>query len=101
MTHVKRGSEIMGVCGGFQMLGKEITDPQHVETGGSSKGFGLLEVETELFAHKKTVQVRARSLRESWGYECLVEGYEIHMGATRGAKDIPPCFGILSNQDKP
>ncbi len=100
MTNLKRGSEIVGVCGGFQMLGKEITDPQHVETGGSSKGFGLLEVETELLAHKKTVQVRARSLRVSWGHDCLVEGYEIHMGATKGVKDLPSCFEILSNQEK-
>lgn len=98
MAHVQRGSEVMGVCGGFQMLGKEITDPQHVETGGSSKGLGLLEVETELLAYKKTVQVRARSLLESWGHECLVEGYEIHMGATRGAKSIPSCFRILTDQ---
>ncbi|MDH3503020.1 MAG: cobyric acid synthase [Nitrospirota bacterium] len=98
LTHVQRGGEIMGVCGGFQMLGKEITDPQHVETGGSSKGLGFLQVKTELLAHKKTVQVRARSLLESWGYECLVEGYEIHMGATKGAKSIPSCFRVLTGQ---
>lgn len=98
MAHVKRGNEMMGVCGGFQMLGKEITDPQHVETGGSTKGFGLLEVETELLAHKKTVQVRARSLPESWGHEYLVKGYEIHMGDTRTVNPIPPCFRILNGQ---
>lgn len=101
MAHVQRGNEIVGVCGGFQMLGKEITDPQHVETGGSSKGFGLLEVETELLAHKKTVQVRARSLLESWGHECPVEGYEIHMGATRTLDLIPSCFRILTSQTPP
>ncbi|MCA9499745.1 MAG: cobyric acid synthase, partial [Nitrospira sp.] len=94
MRQVQRGGEIVGVCGGFQMLGKEITDPQHVETGGSSKGLGFLEVETELLADKTTVQVRAGSLLESWGLECLVEGYEIHMGATRGIKSIPSCFRI-------
>ncbi len=98
MTHVRRGSELVGVCGGFQMLGKEITDPQYVETGGSLKGLGFLEVETELLAHKKTLQVRARSLLESWGHESLVEGYEIHMGVTRGTKSIPSCFRILTNQ---
>ena len=98
MAHVQRGNEIVGVCGGFQMLGKEITDPQHVETGGSSKGFGLLEVETELLAHKKTVQVRARSLPESWGHEYPVEGYEIHMGDTRFVNPIPSCFRILTGQ---
>ncbi|PJA78006.1 MAG: cobyric acid synthase, partial [Nitrospirae bacterium CG_4_9_14_3_um_filter_51_5] len=98
MTHAQRGGEIIGVCGGFQMLGNEITDPQHVETGGSSNGLGFLEVETKLLAHKKTVQVRARCLPGAWGHECLVEGYEIHMGATRNARPIPPCFRILTNQ---
>ncbi|HBP87412.1 MAG TPA: cobyric acid synthase [Nitrospirales bacterium] len=101
MTHVQRGGELMGICGGFQMLGNEINDPSHVETGGSSKGFGLLEVSTELLAHKKTVQVCARALLGSWGHDCLVEGYEIHMGVTKSSQDIPSCFGILPNQKKP
>ncbi|MEJ2230675.1 MAG: cobyric acid synthase [Nitrospirales bacterium] len=98
MAHVQRGGEIMGVCGGFQMLGKAIMDPKHVETGGSSKGLGLLNVVTELLPQKKTVQVRARSLLGSWGHECLVEGYEIHMGTTRREKATSPCFRILSGQ---
>ncbi len=85
----------MGICGGFQMLGNTIADPQHVETGGSSKGLGLLDVETELLASKETVQVRARSLLWPLGDECLVEGYEIHMGVTTRAKTLQPCFQIL------
>ena len=101
MAHMHRGGEMMGVCGGFQMLGNTITDPQHVETGGSSKGFGLLDVETELLSHKSTVQVRAHSLAEFWYHECLVEGYEIHMGTTTRAKMTSPCFRILPNHDKP
>jgi adenosylcobyric acid synthase len=101
MAHVQRGGEIIGVCGGFQMLGKAIMDPQHVETGGSSNGLGLLEVETELLPQKKTVQVRARSLPGAWDHECLVEGYEIHMGATRREKTTPPCFRILTGQPRP
>ena len=56
------------------MLGHEITDPQKVETGGSSKGFGLIDVETELLTHKTTTQVRAHSLPDFWGHESLVEG---------------------------
>jgi adenosylcobyric acid synthase len=97
MAHVHRGGEMMGVCGGFQMLGNTITDPQHVEAGGSSKGFGLLAVETELLAHKSMVQVRAYALAEFWDHECLVEGYEIHMGMTTRAKMTPPCFRIFPN----
>jgi len=100
MAHMDRGGEMMGVCGGFQMLGNTITDPQHVETGGSSKGLGLLDVETELLAHKSTVQVRAHSLSEFWDHECLVEGYEIHMGTTTRAKMTLPCFRILPNHDQ-
>ncbi len=80
------------------MLGKNINDPSHVETGGMSKGLGLLDVETELLASKKTVQVRARTLAESWAHDCLVEGYEIHMGRTTRAKTISACFRILTNQ---
>jgi len=99
MAHVKRGGEMMGVCGGFQMLGNEINDPQHVETGGSSKGLGLLDVETELLPHKETRQVRARFILGPWDHECPVEGYEIHMGVTIRAEGVSPCFEIISDTE--
>jgi adenosylcobyric acid synthase len=98
-SHAHRGGEIMGICGGFQMLGSMIADPQHVETGGSSKGLGLLEVETELLASKKTVQVRARSLSGFGNHGCLVEGYEIHMGVTVRDNRALPCFEIISHSE--
>jgi len=101
MAHVHRGAEMMGVCGGFQMLGNTITDPQNVETGGAAKGLGLLDVETELLLYKETMQVRARSLLGPWDHACPVEGYEIHMGLTRRAKTIPSCFRILTNSAQP
>ncbi len=101
MTHVQRGGEILGICGGFQMLGNAITDPQHVETGGSSKGLGLLDLETELKSHKATVQVRAQSLAGFLGHECMVEGYEIHMGCTTRARTVSPCFQILLDEAQP
>jgi adenosylcobyric acid synthase len=92
-----QGGEIVGVCGGFQMLGKEITDPGHVETGGCSKGLGLLDVQTELLPHKTTVQVQARSLNKYGESACQVEGYEIHMGVTTRANGVVPCFEIVSD----
>ncbi|MEC4681422.1 MAG: cobyric acid synthase [Nitrospirota bacterium] len=95
-SHAHRGGEIMGICGGFQMLGKNINDPSHVETGGMSKGLGLLDVETELVASKKTVQVRARALLGAWDHEWLVEGYEIHMGVTERSQKTSPCFEFIS-----
>ena len=81
------------------MLGKEITDPQHVETGGSLKGIGLLDINTELVMQKKTVQVRAHPLHLGPDARCVVEGYEIHMGVTTSAPGILPCFGIVSQGD--
>jgi adenosylcobyric acid synthase len=81
----------------FQMLGKEITDPGHVETGGCSKGLGLLDVQTELLPHKTTVQVQARSLNRYGESACQVEGYEIHMGVTTRGNGVVPCFEIVSD----
>jgi adenosylcobyric acid synthase len=96
--HVAGGGEIVGVCGGFQMLGNELTDPQHVETGGSANGIGLLDVKTELISHKTTIQVHAHSQTELLGSECLVEGYEIHMGITTRGTTVFPCFQILPDE---
>ncbi len=98
MAHGQSGGEIVGICGGFQMLGNVIKDPQHVETGGSSKGLGLLEVETELYPSKKTVQVHANTILGAWDHECLIEGYEIHVGVTTREETVFPCFQILSEK---
>ena len=98
--HVKRGGEIVGVCGGFQMLGIEITDPQEVETGGSMNGLGLLGMRTELVAEKKTAQVRAYPLHlDSAMLPSVVEGYEIHMGVTSSDQGVLPCFKIIAQGD--
>ncbi len=99
ITHVREGGEMMGICGGFQMLGNKIDDPKHLETGGSSTGLGLLDVETELLAHKKTVQVHARSLFGSFDHDCQVEGYEIHMGLTVRGNRVLPSFEIFSHSE--
>jgi len=100
-AHVQRGGELLGICGGFQMLGATISDPYHVETGGSSKGFELLDVETELLSQKKTEQVCAQVLSEFMDQPCLVEGYEIHMGVTIRRKTVPPCFHIFRDDREP
>ena len=99
-THEQQRWEIIGICGGFQMLGKEISDPHHVETGGLSKGLGLLEMETKMVPHKQTEQVRARTIEKSWGHESVVQGYEIHMGVTTRADAVSPCFQIFSDDGK-
>jgi len=96
--HVNRGGELVGVCGGYQMLGRAIADPHGVEAGGEMPGLGWLDVTTELLPHKRTVQVEARPL--CWDVSPgmaapMVRGYEIHMGQTRRGA-VHPCFRLVT-----
>lgn len=83
-AHVRRGGPVLGVCGGFQMLGNTIADPEGIE--GSSQtvaGLGLLDVDTVMGLHKQLSQVVGTHLPS--GAE--ISGYEIHIGETVG----PDC----------
>jgi adenosylcobyric acid synthase len=96
-SHVLRGGELVGICGGYQMLGEEIADPKGLERGGTSIGLGFLDVTTELDAPKICRQVRATSLLHSVEHLAPVRGYEIHMGRTsRGIAN--PCFQIEASE---
>ena len=84
----KAGTPVVGICGGYQILGKKILDPQRVESDKTEvEGLGLLNVITEFAAEKSTSQVRAQVtantglLAGAKGQE--ISGYEIHMGQTR------------------
>lgn len=81
------GCEIVGICGGFQMLGRQIADPHHIEAGGSSPGLGLLPVITEL-AKDKTLQRQEFTHLKSG---LPVTGYEIHHGRTETSAE--PVLG--------
>lgn len=79
----KKGIEIIGICGGFQMLGEVIKDPDGVESPYKEvKGLGLLETETVFYPEKITTQVSATYLKNS-AFNSLW-GYEIHKGITKG-----------------
>ena len=79
--HLRYGGRVMGICGGFQMLGRAVHDPSGVEdAAGSTAGFGLLDVETRLDPDK---QLRRVSGRLAFA-DAAVAGYEIHAGVTRG-----------------
>lgn len=83
-AHHRRGGRILGICGGFQMLGRSIADPGGVEgEAGTTEGLGYLEVETVLSPDKRLTRVSAR--HASSGLD--VAGYEIHLGRTTG----PDC----------
>ena len=84
-----RGVPVFGVCGGFQMLGDGISDPDGVEEGGSVRGMELLPVRTVLTGKKERRQA-AGAIPELPGVlgglmGCHYEGYEIHMGRTHRA----------------
>jgi adenosylcobyric acid synthase len=91
--HVASGRELVGICGGYQMLGRDILDPDGIESEGKAKGFGLLDLTTRLFATKITHLVEAIPLDMELGSACSIRGYYIHMGTTlRGA--VQPYFQV-------
>ena len=82
-SFIEAGGAVVGVCGGFQMLGRSLRDPGMVESGrGEIEGFGLLPVVTEMVPEKITVQCRARITVSCFGPNLEVSGYEIHQGRT-------------------
>lgn len=84
----KSGTPLYGICGGYQMMGREIRDPYHVESKEEAvEGLGILPVSTVLSKEKRTIQCTFRflDLKEKF------TGYEIHMGETFGAEDSPLC----------
>ncbi len=80
LAHRRRGGQVLGLCGGYQMLGRRLHDPDGIEgPAGQVEGLGLLDVETRLTNDKRLVAVMGET---SDGTPFL--GYEMHMGATDG-----------------
>ena len=96
MAHVRRGGWVLGVCGGYQMLGERVADPSGVEGApGEAPGLGLLAVRTELAPPKRLARV---SGADSLGGE-PVHGYEMHMGATDGPDCARPMLDLGGRAD--
>lgn len=88
---LRRGGRIMGLCGGFQMLGQRISDPKGIEgPAGEMEGLGLLAVETMMTPEKRLARVSGRHLATG----AAVEGYEIHIGQTDGPDRARPFFEV-------
>lgn len=88
-AHHRRGGLIIGVCGGYQMLGRRIADPLGIEGAPDAvDGLGLLDVETILSPAKTLRRVRGEALGAA------IEGYEMHMGETSGPGAAQP-FAVL------
>ena len=91
--HLRYGGKLIGICGGFQMLGKSVDDPHGVEGApGSMDGLNLLAMRTELTQQKQLLQVSGRCAFS--GEEAGVTGYEIHMGVSEGEAMQRPAFYI-------
>ncbi|MCR5419147.1 MAG: cobyric acid synthase [Lachnospiraceae bacterium] len=92
IREAQQGKCIMGICGGFQMLGRKIEDPFGSEEGGSMEGLGLLPVDTVLGEEKKQTQFAGRIKGTTGILEGLagvdVSGYEIHMGNTTPYEEV-------------
>jgi adenosylcobyric acid synthase len=90
-AHVRRGGRVLGLCGGYQMLGRVIRDPEGIEgPAGEADGLGLLDVTTVLTPSKTLARTRARHLATGE----MVEGYEIHIGRTDGPDRSRPVLSL-------
>ncbi len=89
--HLRYGGKVIGICGGFQMLGASVDDPHGVEGAvGASAGLGVLDIQTELTREKRLAVVAGQCAFAA----ATVKGYEIHMGVSRGAALTQPAFII-------
>lgn len=95
-AHRARGGAIVGLCGGYQMLGRRVLDPHRIEgSAAEAEGLGLLDVETVLEPEKTVRTTRAMALAQ----DAPVEGYEIHLGRTEGPDTARPALLIDGKPD--
>ncbi|RWB65289.1 MAG: cobyric acid synthase [Mesorhizobium sp.] len=95
-AHRKRGGHVVGICGGFQMLGHVVRDPDGIEGGVTeTRGLCLLDVETVMEPEKTVRNVSARSVQ----FDLPLEGYEIHLGRTTGPDTLRPSAVINGVDD--
>jgi adenosylcobyric acid synthase len=89
LAHVRRGGRVLGICGGYQMLGRLIHDSQGIEgRAGSIEGLGLLDIETSMTADK-TLRAVSGSLYQRGA---AFSGYEMHIGVTTGPGTTRPLL---------
>mgnify|MGYP004710730213 CR=1 FL=1 len=96
LAHTRKGGQVMGICGGYQMLGHEILDLEGIE-GNPSRvaGLGLLNVETSMTRKKQLSEVSGGLFPEV----VAVKGYEVHSGRTRVLGRVEPFAKINSEND--
>ena len=95
LAHRRRGGRVLGVCGGYQMLGRRVSDPDGLEgEPGSVAGLGLLDVETVLAGPKTVAEIAGESVPTGTTFS----GYEIHMGRTGGPDTERPVHRLADGR---
>ena len=90
-AHVRRGGHVLGICGGYQMLGQWIDDPDGIEgPSGRTPGLGFLDVFTMMTPHKQLTRVQGHHLATG----TAISGYEIHIGRSDGPDRARPFARI-------
>ncbi|MGA8402458.1 MAG: cobyric acid synthase [Stellaceae bacterium] len=96
LAHHRRGGRILGICGGYQMLGRGIADPEgHEGPPGEAEGLGLLDIDSVLGERKRLGLIGGVDIASG----ALVSGYEMHLGATSGAELERPMLRLGDRPD--
>jgi adenosylcobyric acid synthase len=105
VARARGGGRTLGVCGGCQMLGERISDPDHVESiADGAEALGLLPIATRFQRDKRTAQVCARPRAATFLADGTIEdvvGYEIHMGRVERAAGEPGAFAVHARNGAP
>ena len=95
-AHARRGGQVVGICGGYQMLGRRVLDPDGTEGDvREMDGLGLLDIETRMDRQK----IVRNSKPVSVEFDLPLDGYEIHMGKTSGPDCARPMIGTINGPD--
>src|SRR6202012_2430091 len=91
IAHARRGGRVLGLCGGYQMLGRSVSDPNGIEgPPGSADGLGLLDISTELAGDKSLVAVKGHPIADDVAWS----GYERHFGRPPGSATQNPLVKL-------
>jgi adenosylcobyric acid synthase len=93
LAHVRAGGRVLGLCGGYQMLGRVVADPEGIEgPSGAVAGLGLLDIETTLIGDKRLAAVTGTFMGETFS------GYEMHIGRTSGPGTAAPLLTVADGR---